>query len=263
MPTVHANGIDIHYAERGAGEPLVLIMGLGADGPLWDLHAAAYEKHFRCILMDNRGAGHTDKPAGPYTIAQMADDTAGLMDAIGIENARVAGISMGSAIAQELALRHAAKVRSMVLISSWARCDRYTVAVFETFKKLRAIATPADFMQMLQLWIFTAGHYEANYADMLAGQRDAADKPMPTAAFAAQCDACATHDALDRLGEISVPALLTVGDADIFTPLRFSEEIAGCMTNAELLVLPGLGHCHHWEDLATFNARTTEFLLNH
>ena len=142
MPIVRANGININYEVRGQGEPLILIMGLGADGSVWDLHAQAYEQHFRCILMDNRGAGFSDKPEGPYTTEMMADDTAGLLDALGIETARVAGISMGGAIAQNLALRYPQKVRSMVLVSTWARCDAYAKIVFEHFKKMRAGIRP-------------------------------------------------------------------------------------------------------------------------
>ena len=263
MPEITCNGIRVHYEQRGSGEPLILIMGLGAPGSLWEDHVAAYEKHFCCILIDNRGAGESDKPAGPYTTQMMAEDTAGLMGALGIENARVAGLSMGSAIAQELALAHPELVRCLVLISSWSRCDRYTVALFEHFKTMRALASPAEFMQLLQLWIAAPGHYEAHYDEMLQGQQEAADGYMPLHAFQAQCDACSGHDAYDRLAQIAAPALLTVGDADIFTPLRLSAEMHERMPHSELLVFPGRGHIHHWEDVDQFNARTTEFLLNH
>lgn len=263
MPFVGTNGIRMHYEEQGEGEPLVLLMGLGAPLDRWELHAAAYARRFRCILVDNRGAGESDRPRGPYTTAMMAADTAGLMDALGIEQARVAGISMGSGIAQELALGHPEKVRSLVLVASWSRCDAYTRGVFEHFKAMRAVASPADFMQLLQLWIFTAAHYETHLDEMLAGQRSAAEGTMPLEAFVAQCDACITHNTYDRLGRIQAPALLTSGDTDIFTPVRLSEEMNERMPDAELLVLHGRGHAHHWEDLETFNARALEFLLSH
>ena len=96
---------------------------------------------------------------------------------------------------------------------------------------------------------------------MVQDQGEADQEYMALHAFEAQCDACSTHDAFDRLGEIQAPALLTVGDADIFTPLRLSAEMHERMPNSELSLFSGLGHCHHWEDLETFNARTTEFLL--
>lgn len=263
MPIVQANGININYEERGKGDPLILIMGLGADGSVWEDHVQAYEKHFRCILMDNRGAGLSDKPDGSYTTAMMADDTAGLMDALGIEQARVAGISMGGAIAQSLALRHPEKVQSMVLVSTWARCDTYAKVVFENFKKMRAVSDPGDFMELLQLWIFAADHIEANHADLKQGQQDARDveNPMPQHAFDAQCDACITHDTLDELDTIHVPTLITIGTADIFTPYHFSEAIHNRIDGSEMFVLERVGHAHHWEKLDEFNAKTTRFLL--
>lgn len=120
MPFVDTNGIRMHYEERGSGEPLVLLMGLGAPGSLWEDHVQAFEQHFRCLLVDNRGAGESDKPAGPYSTRMMAEDTAGLLRALGVEQARVAGISMGSGIAQELALAYPELVRSLVLIDRFA-----------------------------------------------------------------------------------------------------------------------------------------------
>jgi len=171
MPDITANGIKIHYEERGQGEPLVLIMGLGADHSLWEKHAAVYEQHFRCILMDNRGAGGSDKPKGPYTTKMMADDTAGLMEALGIEKAHVAGISMGGAIAQNLAIHHPEKVHSQILVATWPKCDTYTATVFEHFRKLRAVVSPADFVQIVQLWIFTAPHFEEHMDDLLQAQQ--------------------------------------------------------------------------------------------
>ncbi len=94
MPYVDSNGIKIHYEERGSGDPLLLIMGITAPGSVWEDHAAYWEEHFRCILVDNRGVGRSDKPESPYTMAQMADDYAGLMDALDIPKARVVGVYM-------------------------------------------------------------------------------------------------------------------------------------------------------------------------
>lgn len=260
MPDVISNGITIHYEERGSGDPLILIMGLGAPGSRWEDHVDCYEKHFRCILMDNRGAGITDKPEGPYTTKMMADDTAGLMHELGIENASVAGISMGSAIAQELALAYPKKVRKLVLISSWSRCNRYTRTVFEQFKKMRSLTTPADFTQLLQLWIASASYYEKHFGEMVQDQNAAQENYMPLGAFQAQCDACISHDAYDRIERITVPTLLTVGEADIFTPLQLTAEMHERIPDSEMLVFPGKGHIHHWEDLDRFNEATSRFL---
>ena len=261
MPTVISNGIRIHYEERGSGDPLILIMGLGAPGRRWEDHVACYEKHFRCILVDNRGAGESDKPDGPFTTKMMADDTAGLMLALGIENARIAGISMGSAIAQELALSYPKMVRDLVLISSWSRCGRYTQTVFEHFKKMRALASPADFTQLLQLWIASAPYYQKHFDEMVRDQTAAQADYMPVKAFQALSDACAMHNTFDQLDKITAPTLLTVGDADIFTPMRLTVEMHERMPSSQMVIFKGLGHIHHWEDLERFKDVTMQFLL--
>jgi pimeloyl-ACP methyl ester carboxylesterase len=263
MPSILSDGIQIHYEERGSGPPLVLLMGLGAPGSKWADHVAAYEQHFRCVLIDNRGAGESGRPPGPYTTQMMAEDAAQVMQALGIEQARVAGLSMGSGIAQELALAHPNLVRSLLLISSWARCDPYTLAVFEHFKKMRALASPADFVQLLQLWIASPAYYAENLAKLAQDQANAADGYMPLPAFAAQCDACSGHDTLDRLAAIAAPSLLTAGEVDIFTPLRLSAEMHARMPGSKLLIFDGCGHIHHWEDLQRFNDQTLQFLLEH
>jgi pimeloyl-ACP methyl ester carboxylesterase len=263
MPTILSHATRIHFEERGSGPPLILLMGLGAPGRLWADHVAAYEQHFRCLLIDNRGAGESDQPPGPYSTRMMADDTARVMESLGIEQARVAGISMGSGIAQELALAHPNLVRSMVLVSSWGRSDPYTQAVFDHFKKMRAAAAPADFVQLLQLWIASPDYYAKNLERLVWDQDHAADGYMPLPAFTAQCDACSSHSTLDRLAAISAPSLLTVGDLDIFTPMRLSAEMHARMPASELLIFQGCGHIHHWEDVQRFNDQTLQFLLEH
>jgi pimeloyl-ACP methyl ester carboxylesterase len=265
MPVVRTNGINIHYVERGQGEPLVLIMGLGADGSLWEDHVRAYESRFRCILIDNRGSGLSDKPQGPYTTRMMAEDVLGVMDALEIEKAHISGISMGSAIGQELALRYPNRVLTLTLISSWDRCDAYTVRVFESFHALYAIIDPLTFSRMLNLWIYTSKYMIAHLEDFLQQEEAIGSNVnrMPVFAFQAQCDACISHDTVGRLADISVPTLVTVGDRDIFTPLSYSKTIADAIPGADLFVIEETGHTHHWEALDLFNRRTLDFLLAH
>jgi pimeloyl-ACP methyl ester carboxylesterase len=263
MPVVQTNGIELHYTERGSGEPLVLLMGLGADGSLWEEHVRAYERHFRCILVDNRGAGKSAKPAGPYTTKMMAADTIGLMEALGIERAHISGISMGSAIAQEVALASPERVRSLTLNCSWLSCDAYTRNVFETFRAGYEAMRPDDFAKLLHLFIYTPAYHD-QHGDVLAAARQGAlgnDNPMPVYAFQAQCDACTSHDTTGRLGTISAPTLITVGDRDIFTPLTLSLAIAKEIPHAKVEVFEGSGHTHHWDSVERFNSITTDFLL--
>src|SRR5207244_2387917 len=122
----------------------------------------------------NRGAGASARPPGPYTTAMMADDCAALVRSLELGPVRVAGISMGGAIAQELALRHPELVRALVLSCTWARCDGYTRAVFEHFAAVRRAVSPAEFVRLLQLWIWSPSHVNAHEDDLRTAQEDAA-----------------------------------------------------------------------------------------
>jgi pimeloyl-ACP methyl ester carboxylesterase len=265
MPTIHVNGMDMYVEEQGEGEALVLIMGLGADGTLWQQHVDSYSRYLRCILIDNRGAGRSAKPIGPYTTTMMAEDTLAVMNALGIDKAHVSGISMGGAIAQELALLAPGRIQSMTLISTWQQCDVYTTRVFEMFRSLITTSDPLTFGRMLELWIF--GPLFVNYHTDELLRREELGKlnpnPMPQHAFQAQCDACITHHTVERLGGLQIPVLITVGDKDIFTPLHYSVALAQEIPGSELLVFEDCGHAHHWEQLELFNEKTLNFMQKH
>ena len=257
----------MYYEERGSGDPLICIMGITAPGAVWEAHVAEWEKHFRCILGDNRGVGQSDKPSGEYTSEMMADDYAGLMDELGITQARVVGCSMGSIIAQQLALRHPDKVKSAILMCTWARCDRYSKAVFEHMKNAKARLRPEEFMNYIQLLIFTKPFWDNDeaYQSLLDGRAEAADgeAPQPVHAMEAQAAACVNHDVYDQLGDIQCPCLVIGGKDDVFTPRWMGEETAAALPNADLHLYEGAGHAFHWECMDDFNPRTTEWLQSH
>jgi pimeloyl-ACP methyl ester carboxylesterase len=256
-----SNGADIYYHERGTGEPLVLIMGFGADGKVWEKHAAVYEKYFRCIILDNRGVGLSDQSPGPYSTALMAADTIAVMDHAGVSSARVIGISMGGAIAQELAINYPSRVLSLALVSTWARFNNYAKKVYENLKHVRRQASAEYFTELLQLWIFAPPYYD-EYVNELNTDAAGAHYTQSTNGFEGQLDACINHDAVSRLSQIKVPVLITVGTMDIFTPPAFSELIHRNIPQSSLSVYPTGGHVHHWEDLDRFNKETLHFLLN-
>ena len=258
-----SGGTKIFYQIRGEGEPLILIMGFGADGNLWEQHANEYQKHFKCILIDNRGVGQSDQPKGPYDTKMMAQDVVAVMDHAGIENARVAGISMGGAIAQQLAINYPEKVNRLALISTWPKFNNYAKTVYENLKKLRVTSKPEDFMELLQLWIFAPPYYEHGLQELKQGQQGAATNPNPqtTDGFNGQLDACINHDVVSELHKIAVPTLITVGDMDIFTPPAFSKILYDNIQGSIYINFPTGGHVHHWEDLDRFNRVTTDFLL--
>src|SRR5439155_245441 len=123
MATATVDSIELYYEEHGRGDPLLLIMGLAADSTAWMFQVPDFAERYRTITFDNRGVGRSSKPPGPYTIHQMADDAAGLLDALRIARAHVLGVSMGGMIAQELALRHPERVRGLVLACTYPEPD--------------------------------------------------------------------------------------------------------------------------------------------
>ncbi len=260
---VDSKGCNIFYQVRGKGNPLVLLMGFGADGEVWEKHVAEYKKHFKCIILDNRGVGKSDAPEGPYNTAMMADDTIAVMDHLNVDQAQVAGISMGGAIAQSLALNYPVRAKSLALISTWPSFNNYARTVYENLKKLRRVANPGDFMELLQLWIFAPPYYESGMNDLIEGQKGAVDNPNPQkqSGFDGQLDACIHHNCVSRLHQIKIPTLITIGMMDIFTPPAFSDILHEKIEGSEIVRFPTGGHVHHWEDLERFNKVTTDFLL--
>ncbi|MBW3095999.1 alpha/beta fold hydrolase [Pseudohoeflea coraliihabitans] len=265
MPYTNNGPVSLYWEEHGEGPPLVMIVGLGADISVWPLHLDHYKKHFRCILVENRGIGKSDKPPAPYTTEDMAGDVAAVMDAAGVDKAHILGVSMGGAIAQAFALAHKARVLSLVLVSTWAKQDNYGKMIWRHFKNVRAHVRPEQWVETLQLWIWAPRSIEADPESMAAAREGAAvgPNPQPDHGFEGQCDASIAHDSSHRLGEIEAPTLITVGDKDIFTPPHMSEALHKGIPNARLDVYEGWAHVHHFEDVERFNRTTTEFMLEH
>ncbi len=265
MPKVRVGDIEMYYVEAGAGEPLVLIMGFGGDHLAWGFQMPAFAARYRVIAFDNRGAGQTDAPDLPYTIPLMADDTAGLMAVLGIERAHVLGASMGGMIAQEVALRHPARVRSLQLHCTFARPDGYALARSAAWREVRPLLGREAWMRIAFLSLFSAETYiarpelvETIFANGLANPH-----PQSLAGWQRQLTAIDAHDTLDRLGKIAGPTLVTVGEDDMLVPPRHSRELAALIPGAELRTIPGTGHVHFWEAPDRFNEICLDFLAAH
>ena len=136
MPKVKANGITLNYEQQGTGEPLVLIPYLAADNACYAFQVGEYAKHFTCISVDPRGAGESDKPAGPYSMELFADDVAAFMQAIGVERAHVSGLSLGAATGLWVAGKYPQRVKSLSLHSGWTKSDPFLKAVLEGWRTI-------------------------------------------------------------------------------------------------------------------------------
>ena len=263
---VKANGIRISYEERGNGEPLILLMGLGAPGAKWEPHVKAYEKYFKCIMIDNRGAGQSDKPAAEsYTIEEMANDTLGLMDALGIQSAFFNGISMGGAIAEYIAIYHPERVRALVLTSTFP-CMNVTMRRAITILRDCCGILPGDMFGKLGQWMIYGFDFQnINERQMLIDEENDAKYPypMPAYAYKAQCNAILQHDVMQDLAKIKAPTLVAHGDDDHLAPFYLAMKTYECISDSELYVKHGGGHVQHFEDPENYNAASLDFLRRH
>ena len=262
MPKLRVGDLTMYYVEAGQGDPLVLIMGLGADHLAWGFQLPAFAERHRVIAFDNRGAGQTDAPDHPYTTRMMADDTVGLMDALGIERAHVLGVSMGGMIAQEIALGHPQRVRSLQLHCTLGRPDGYLEAQLEVGRIQRRTLSREAAMRAGYLWLFAPATYNERpeFVELILQNALANPFPMSLRGFERQCDAVQTHDALDRVAAIRCPVLITVADQDILVPPRFSRVLAERMPGAAFRLIEGAGHGYFWERPDLFNAACLGFL---
>ena len=244
MPELTVNGVRLHYEEEGEGPPLLLISGLGANRLSWLPVVPLLRDAFRCITFDNRGTGESDVPPGPYTIDELADDAAALIDALGIAPVAAVGWSMGGSILQSLLINHGEKVRRAVLLSTLPSYTELQHRWLDALLTLRRANVDPLVQGIIGMpWGFTprvlADHDSAFKAAQLGAQN-----PYPTspAGFEAQAQGIRVYDARPRLPEVTVPTLVLVGAEDVLTPVHQAVEIAELIPGARLTVLPRGGH---------------------
>ncbi len=213
MPTVKVNDIHIYYEIHGEGEPLVLIAGLSTDITAYVRIIGELSQKYQVIAFDNRGAGRTDKPDIPYSIEMMADDTAGLLNALGIEQAHILGISLGGRIAVDLTLRYPERARSLMLVSTFV--SRF----------------PLNQSGLRHRLMF----------NMPFLRKMGKKYPQPDYAFLRQRYASRNYDATDRLHEIHMPTLILHGKKDTLAPYRLAEEMHAGIQGSKLIRFSG-GH---------------------
>ena len=263
MPKAKINGITIDYRFEGQGEPLVMIIGLGSDQSNWRLQTALFKKYYRTITFDNRGAGKSDKPTGPYTINMMADDTIGLMDYLGITKAHILGVSMGGMIAQELAINHPERVDKLVLGCTFARRNGVSGFSSEVTRALetydRSSHDVASLRNLVNV-IIDLSFNKRSYRVLALPLMKVAIRSSALDGFVDQLEAVLAHDAADRLGKIKAPTLVITGTEDRVIKPVSSEVIANLLPWARLVKVEGGSHGFSGEMSSDFNREVLDFL---
>ncbi len=274
MSTVRVGDIELYYEEHGSGEPLLCIMGLATDSQAWVLQTPDFAKRYRTIIFDNRGVGRSSKPRGPYSIGQMADDAAGLLDALDVRRAHVLGVSMGGMIAQELALRHPDRVRGLVLACTFPEPDADVLAQRATGLATFGGSVGADgtaqldasgidpfaFFQMLLPKVFNVSFIETELPRLMELFGGALQYGFDMDAVLAQVEATMNHRTTDRLHAVKAPTLVLTGDSDQLIPCANSEVIAKHIPGAKLVKIPGGSHGFNFETPDLFNREVLGFL---
>ena len=263
MPFVTLDSnIEIFYETWGEGSPLLLVSGTGHDHTFWSAQLPLLSGDYSCIVFDNRGVGKSTAPAPGYTLADMADDAAGVLSALGVERAHVMGFSMGGHISTELTLRYPERVVSLGLHHTWARnCAR--LGSFQRARmRLAERGEREALVELSLLGLYSHEFYDAN-ADLLEQKRRwLTEQSGVDLGWEGQLRACLEGDTLERLHQIKVPTLITCSDRDLIVDPHHAKEIHERIEGSKLIIMEGTGHVALIERPGAFARICHEFLAS-
>jgi 3-oxoadipate enol-lactonase len=253
--------VKLYAEEHGDGHPLLLLTGLGYAIWSWQRQLPDWSRAFRCIAVENRGSGRSPKPPGPYSIEEMADDAAEMLDG---RRAHVCGYSMGGYLAQAVALRHPQLVERLVLVCTATGGPKIVRTPPETAAAWEANAgrPPPEFARATMPLSFRPGWTEEHADEFEALLADRLEHPTPPECWRAQYDACLDWTSrVSPVEEIEAPTLVVHGEADRIVPYANGVELAR-RTGARLETFAGAGHLLFLEEAPRFNRMVASFLTD-
>lgn len=256
--TVHANGIDIHYRTDGTDGPwVVLAHALGVDHQLWDSIAQRLASRHRVLRYDARGHGKTSAPHGAYTLFQLADDVAGLLDALSIEQAHFVGLSMGGMVGQVLGVRHPHRLLSLTLCDTVSYTPVSAHAMWdERIGQVEAHGMSGIVEATIQRWLTTP--FREAHPDVVERIRSLL-RATPPHGYVGTCLAIKALDTRSPLARIACPTLVITGEQDTGAPVEAAREIASHIPDARLKVISDAAHLAPIEQEEAFLADLDEF----
>jgi 3-oxoadipate enol-lactonase len=262
MASVHANGIDISYDLRGPAEAPVVMMShsLMANRTMWDPQMPALSA-YRVLRYDTRGHGGSTAPEGAYTLELLAEDAVALMRALGIAKVHWVGLSMGGMIGQTIAIHHPEVLLSLTLADTSSGYPPEMKAMWpDRIANAHRTGIPAMAEGTLDRW-FSPAFAKRDPATI--GKVKDMICATPLTGYVGCCHAISGLDATGRLGTVTAPTLIVVGEDDPGTPVAMSQILHDRIAGSELVILPGARHLANMEDPAGFDAALTRFLAAH
>jgi len=255
-----ADGTAIYYEAWGRGEPLLFLSGLATDLRIWACQRLVFGRRFRCIAVDNRGSGRSGKPEGPYTLQQMAADALAVLDAEGVGRAHVVGHSMGSYVAQVMAVDHADRVRTLTMAGTACRHQPWRLELLARWQETARTQGVHAWARRAFPWLL--GPRTAWTFGLFINLLWPIILQQPAHAFDGQIAALigAPEDGPERLAGIEVPTLVVCGSKDTLTTPADAAEVASLIPGARAVTLRGAGHGVMLEAAADFNNAVLEFL---
>ena len=253
MTVLSADGTHLHVERSGAGEPFLLVPGLGMGAESWAPVRLLLEATFDVIVMEPRGAGRSDKPDTTYTGQRMAEDVSAVLDGLGLDEVHLAGISMGGMIAQHFAVRCPSRVRSLALITTYASCDEWSRRVFDArIELIRRLGLADQFM--VSVLFLTGPGLARRRPDLLAWlERRYESNPPDPVGFLRQIEFCRAHDLTADLAGVDVPTLVIAATDDLLTTAAQGRDLAKLLPAARYVEVPDATHllaAEHPEHLA-------------
>ena len=261
MPYVELSGRKFYFEEEGEGEPLLAISGLGATVESWLPIAPELSEWHRLIRLDNRDVGRSWQATEPYGVADMATDALELVDALGLTDMHVLGHSMGSTIAQEIALAAPQRIKTLTLMGTWTGGQRWWRARTARWAQDRKTYGLEEFLRSLMPELLAPTFYEDKRAvEELV--RLSLDFPhlQTCEAFVRQCGACGAHDTRQRLHRITTPTHVIGAEFDVMVPVWNAREVAALIPESEFTLVSGSGHSMAVEKSAETSAAVLEFV---
>ena len=260
MPIAEVNGQRIYYEEHGEGEPLLAVMGLGGDHTAWLLQVPEWSKSHRLVVFDNRDVGQSSQAEGSYEVSDMAADALGLADHLGLDTFHLVGLSLGGAIAQEVAFAAPERVRTLTLCVTYGWTGGFGDQRSAVLRRIVEGMSREEFIEFVMMLVYSERLFD-NPAFVDAARAAMLDNPHPqsTEAWVRQLEASGRHDARDRLGTLSMPVHVIGARRDIMVPPFRSEDLAEAIPGAKLTIVDA-AHLVNVEAAQEFNELVLGFI---